>query len=111
MAATVSSSMRMPVRQSKNSMPSRYLASISSFVSKHKEHPFVNDLLLQCFDTFFMQQVNKYTDSKKYKVHTVGSIGFYYKDLFAQSANKYGYEIGNVIKSPMEGLIDYHSQN
>ncbi len=93
----------------KSSMPSRYLASISSFVSKNKEHPFVNDLLLNCFDTFFMQQVNKYTDSKKHKVHTVGSIGFYYRDLFALIANKHGYEMGNVIKSPMEGLIDYHS--
>jgi N-acetylglucosamine kinase-like BadF-type ATPase len=95
----------------KVSMPSRYLASISTFVSKYKEHPFINELLLNCFDTFFKQQVNKYTDSKNYKVHTVGSIGFYYKDLFEQTAKKHGYKIGNVIKSPIEGLIEYHSND
>ena len=95
----------------KSGMPSKYLASISTFVSKHMHHSFVNKLLLNCFDTFFMQQVNKYTDAKKHKVHTVGSIGFHYKDIFAQKAKEHGYQIGNVIKSPIEGLIDYHSQN
>jgi len=95
----------------KGNMPSRYLASISSFVSKHAEHPFIHNLLLSCFDSFFVQQINKYSDSKKQKVHTVGSIGFYYKNIFAEAAKKHGYEIGNVIKSPIEGLIDYHSKN
>ena len=32
------------------------------------------------------------------------------KDLIAQVANRHGYEIGNVIQSPIEGLIQYHSQ-
>lgn len=95
----------------KSNMPSRYLASISSFVSKHKDHPFVNELLMSCFDSFFVQQVNKYTDSKKHKVNTVGSIGFYYKDFFAAAAKKHGYQMGNIIKSPIEGLIGYHANN
>jgi glucosamine kinase len=95
----------------KGTMPSRYLASISSFVSKYSEHAYMRDLILGCFDSFFVHQVNKYTDSKKYLVHTVGSIGFYYKDLFTQAAANHGYKIGNVIKSPIEGLIDYHANN
>lgn len=93
----------------KGAMPSRYLASISLFVSKNISHPYVNDLLSCCFDSFFVQQVNKYTDARKYKVHTVGSIGYHYRDFFAATAKKHGYEMGNVIQSPMEGLIDYHS--
>jgi hypothetical protein len=40
----------------------------------------------------------------------VGSIGYYYRELIATVAKKHGYEIGNVIQSPMEGLIAYHSQ-
>jgi hypothetical protein len=43
-------------------------------------------------------------------VHTVGSIGFYFKDHFLKVATKHGYEIGNVIQSPIEGLINYHLQ-
>lgn len=94
----------------KLSVPGRYLASVSHFVSRHSAHPYVNKILVECFDSFFVQQVNKYTNSKKYKVHTVGSIGYYYKDLIAEVAEKHGYKIGNVIQSPMEGLIQYHSQ-
>jgi glucosamine kinase len=94
----------------KKGVPGKYLASVSLFMSEHREHSFVNKILEECFDSFFVQQISKYTDSKKYKVHTVGSIGFYYKDLIAKVAKKHGYEIGNVIKSPIEGLIDYHTQ-
>jgi glucosamine kinase len=94
----------------KNSVPGKYLASVNLFVSKHMQHPFVNKVLVECFDSFFVQQVSKYTDSRKYKVHTVGSIGFHYKELIAQVAKKHGYEMGNVIQSPLEGLIQFHSQ-
>jgi len=95
----------------KGTLPSRYLASINSFVKKYKDHKYITGLLSDCFESFFVHQVNKYSDSKKYKVHTLGSIGFYYHELFAETAHKQGYKVGNVIKSPIEGLIDYHSQN
>jgi len=95
----------------KSTMPSRYLASISKFVSLHKDHQIINKLLLDCFDSFFVHQVNKYTSSHDHKVHTVGSIGYIYKELFEETAIKHGYSVGNVIKSPIDGLIEYHSKN
>lgn len=94
----------------KKSVPGKYLATVSHFVSQYHEHPAVNKILVECFDSFFIQQISKYTDSKKHVVHTVGSIGFHYKDLIKEIAEKHGYKIGNVIQSPMEGLIQYHSQ-
>lgn len=93
----------------KNGVPGKYLASASLFISKHLDHPFAIKILTECFDSFFVEQIEKYTDSKKYKVHTVGSIGYYYKDLIAQIAKKHGYRIGTVLQSPMDGLIEYHS--
>lgn len=93
----------------KKSVPGKYLASVSHFVSQHINHPNVVNVLTQCFDSFFDEQINKYTNSKKYKVHTVGSIGFYYKKQIAEVAAKHGYVMGSVIQSPMEGLINFHS--
>lgn len=93
----------------KKSAPSKYLASVSGFASKHISHPVVIKVLTECFDSFFVQQVNKYTDSKKYKVHTVGSVGYYYKNFIASVAQKHGYQMGTVIQSPIEGLVEYHS--
>lgn len=93
----------------KQTVPSRYLASVSEFVYAHLEHPSVVKVLEECFDSFFEEQISKYSDSKKYKVHTVGSIGFVYRDFIARVAKKHGYEIGLVIKSPIDGLIEYHT--
>ncbi len=94
----------------KKSVPGKYLASVSHFMTQNISHPYVKKILVECFDSFFVQQINKYTDSKKYKVHTVGSIGYHYKDLIAEVAKKHGYQMGNVIQSPIEGLIEYHSK-
>lgn len=94
----------------KNAVPSKYLASVSLFLSKHVDHPTVLNVLTECFNSFFEQQINKYSDSKRYKVHTVGSVGYYYKNLIAIIAERHGYTMGTVIQSPMEGLIGYHTQ-
>lgn len=93
----------------KKGMPSKYLATVSGFASKHLTHPFVQKILKECFTSFFVQQVGKYSNSRLHKVHTVGSIGFYYKDLIAEVAKELGYEMGTVIKSPIEGLTRFHS--
>ncbi|PBQ34289.1 ATPase [Sphingobacteriaceae bacterium] len=93
----------------KHSVPGRYLASINGFVCTHLNHPYIISLLKECFESFFVQQINKYSESRKYTVHTVGSIGYYYKDLIAEVAAKHGYTMGTVIRSPMEGLINFHS--
>lgn len=94
----------------KLSVPGKYLASLSLFIHQYQQHAAVAKLLEECFDSFFDQQISKYTDSKKHKVHTVGSIGYYYKDFIAKVAIKHGYQMGHVIKSPIEGLIEYHSE-
>jgi hypothetical protein len=44
-------------------------------------------------------------------VHTVGSIGYHYKNLIVEAAKRHDYEMGMVLQSPMDGLIDYHLQN
>jgi N-acetylglucosamine kinase-like BadF-type ATPase len=92
----------------KNGMPSRYLASISKFVQLYGKDSYIKKLVKGCFTAFFHKQVDKYTNSRQYKVHSVGSIGFYYKPFLAEVANEEGYTLGKVIKSPIEGLIDYH---
>jgi len=93
----------------KKNVPGRYLASVSLFISKNLNHPYTGKILDECFDSFFVQQINKYSDSKKYKIHTVGSIGYFYKDQIAAAAKRNGYSIGTVLRSPVEGLIQFHS--
>jgi len=93
----------------KKPMPSKYLASIVGFLSNYSNDSFVNDMIRNCFLIFFDAQVSKYTNAKSLAVNSVGSIGFYYKELLEQAAKEKGFVIGNIIKSPIDGLIKYHS--
>lgn len=95
----------------KTDVPSKYLASVSLFVGNNPTHPHIIKVLNECFDSFFVQQINKYSNSKEYKIHMVGSVAFYYKTLIALSAVKHGYQLGTVLQSPMSGLIEYHAND
>lgn len=92
----------------KKQMPNRYLASITNFISEYNNDSFIKDLIKNCFVDFFKAQVSKYTNAKTLPVNSVGSIGFYYKELLEIAAKETGFTIGNIIKSPIDGLIKYH---
>ncbi len=92
----------------KKSMPSKYLASMSLFISKHTSDEFIRNMLVESFEEFFTYQISKYSNAKKYPINTVGSVGFAYKEFFELAARKKGYELGTIIKSPLDGLIKYH---
>jgi N-acetylglucosamine kinase-like BadF-type ATPase len=94
----------------KKNLPGKYLATVGLFAGNHYQHPFIQQILRRCFDSFFEHQVSKYTDSKKYKVHTVGSIGYYFRELISEVARHHGYTMGNIIQSPIEGLVRFHSE-
>ena len=90
-------------------MPNRYLASITQFMANYNDDAFIKEIIKNSFRNFFDTQVSKYTNAHALPVNSVGSIGFYYKELFAEVALEKGYKVGNMIKSPIESLIKYHS--
>jgi len=89
-------------------LPSRYLATVSKFMNENSQHPHVRKVLLECFRSFFTQQIMKYSNSKTYKIGIVGSVGFVYKEMITEVAADFGYQLGKVLKSPIEGLADFH---
>lgn len=92
----------------KKGMPSRYLASVNGFVSENIKDQFIRQHVKKCFISFFHKQVSKYTNSREYTINSVGSVGYYYKEILSEVANEEGYKMGSVIKSPIDGLIQYH---
>jgi len=92
----------------KASLPSKYLATVSKFMHSNLDHPHVRKVLLECFRSFFTQQIMKYSNSTTYKIGIVGSVGHVYRDMLGQVAADFGYQLGKVLKSPIEGLVDFH---
>ncbi|HIR38210.1 MAG TPA: ATPase [Candidatus Limisoma gallistercoris] len=87
----------------------RFLASLSPFLIENIEEPAVHRLVLNAFKAFFVRNIENYEGYKTMPVSFVGSVAYYYRDVLEEAASSLGIKIGTVIKSPMEGLIKYHS--
>lgn len=87
----------------------RFLASLSPFLIENIEEPAVHRLVLNAFKAFFVRNIENYEGYKTMPVSFVGSVAYYYRDVLEEAASSLGIKIGTVIKSPMDGLIKYHS--
>lgn len=87
----------------------RFLASLSPFLIKNIGEPAIHRLVLNAFKSFFVRNIENYSNYKSMPVSFVGSVAFYYKDVLAEAAKALDIIIGTIIKSPMEGLVKYHS--
>lgn len=90
-------------------MANRFLASISLYISEHKEHPAIRSLIKENFRAFFRNNIARY-GCNDLPVNAVGGIAFAYRELFAETACEEGFVIGKVIKSPLQGLVEYYSE-
>ncbi|MDR2806155.1 MAG: ATPase [Dysgonamonadaceae bacterium] len=87
--------------------PNRFLANLSPFLAQNIETPEIRALVLNAFRAFLNRNVKQY-DYQRQKVHFVGSIAYYYKDILAEAVRDCGMQSGNTMQAPMEGLILYH---
>lgn len=103
-------------------LPNRFLASLSPFCARHREHPAIHALLLDCFSQFFRRNICPLTEKMKsgtwntsnadpQRVHFVGSIAHHYRDELTEAAALHGYTVGTILQAPLEGLLSYHQQN
>ncbi|HIY87869.1 MAG TPA: ATPase [Candidatus Bacteroides pullicola] len=88
-------------------LPNRFLASLSPFLAAHLEDAGVHQLVLDAFRDFLRRNVMQY-DWQAHDVHCCGSIAWHYKKILAEAGASLGIRIGQVVQSPMEGLVRYH---
>ena len=89
--------------------PNRFLAGLSPFLAEHLEDEGIHRLVLDAFRDFLRRNVMQY-DWRAHDVHFCGSIAYHYKKILADAAALEGIRIGQVVQSPMEGLVRYHSE-
>ena len=61
------------------------------------------------FDTFFKNNILKYTMSSIRVISAVGGIASAFEEQLRASADSFGYKVGKVLSSPIDGLIEYYS--
>ena len=90
-------------------LANRFLASLTPFLSKHKDIPEIHKLLVESFVDFFARNVKQYRHPWL-RIHFVGSIANAFSAELKEAAESLGMELGKIMKSPMEGLIKYHCE-
>lgn len=91
----------------RQSLANRFLAGLTPFLFAHKHRPEIRNLLISCFTDFFTRNVMQY-EYHDILVHFTGSIAFFFQEEVKEAALRLNVSIGKVLKSPLEGLKDYH---
>ena len=93
-----------------SSLPNRWLAGFTPFLSENKNVPEIKMMLKYCFTQFFQRNTMVYRRSWL-PIHIIGNVGLNFSDEIRETAESLGLSVGNIEASPMEGLIEYHKQN
>ncbi len=89
-------------------MPSRYLASFARFISENIDQKYFYQLLFDGFTAFAKNYIIRYPNFHETNCHFAGSVAFHNQKVLHQVARDNGFTIGNIIKSPIDGLTKYH---
>ncbi len=92
----------------KKPLPNRYLASFAIFLAENRGHYMIENIIEDGLNDFFFTHIIRYRESAKLPVHFTGGIAFGFKDVVEQLCNGYDLQLGNILRTPMEGLIKYH---
>jgi N-acetylglucosamine kinase-like BadF-type ATPase len=92
----------------KQPLANRYLASYAIFLAENRGHYMIENIIEDGLNDFFFTHLYKYRESWTLPIHFIGSIAFGFKDVLKDLCHTYELELGNVIKTPMQGLLSYH---
>ncbi len=93
----------------KKPLPNRYLAGFAKFLADNRGHYMIENILEDGLNDFFFNHLCKYRETWTLPVHFAGSVAFGFKDVLQQLCASYEFELGKVMKNPMQGLVSYHS--
>lgn len=89
--------------------PNAYLASHAEFIFQHLEENYIKKLLRRGLRKFSRHMILQFHEEiKSHQVHFVGSIAHFAEHRIKQVANEFEYEVGNIVRRPIEGLVEYH---
>lgn len=93
----------------KKPLPNRYLAGFTMFLAENRGHYMIENIIEDGLNDFFFQHLCKYSEVWKYPVSFVGSVADGFKDVIQQLCNSYEFELGVILKNPMQGLVKFHN--
>ena len=59
---------------------------------------------------FISHQILQFENAKDVPIHFIGSIAHYLKDEIDIALKRNGLRLGNVVRRPIDGLVQYHQK-
>lgn len=89
--------------------PNVYLASLTKFLSEHRDHIFIQRLVYNCFAEFIDRHVRKYPGHLTIPVHFIGSVAFHFRDFLTVILEERGMKAGRFLQKPIDRLVEFHT--
>jgi glucosamine kinase len=86
----------------------QYLASFSKYITQLSSKT-QEEILSSVFDELFQNMILPMWNKHQVPISLVGSISFHFKDRLMYMFDNFNIIAGSILKSPIEGLIKYHS--
>ena len=90
--------------------PNTYLAKFAQFIIEHKQVPEMKTIIKDGLQKFISHQILQFEDAKDVPIHFIGSIAHYLQDEIDTALKKNGLRLGNVVKRPIDGLVEHHQK-
>lgn len=96
----------------KEENPNTYLASFAEFIFTAEErNGYFYKLIYEGMERFIERRVMCYKEAQNVPIHFIGSIAFFSEDIIRDVAKRYHLDIGNIIRRPIDGLIQHYKTN
>ena len=97
----------------KQTNPSAYLADHAEFMFINKDSEYISNIITKGIRLFTENMILQFKDEleKGVPVHFAGSIAYFSQQEIKKVAEEYGFKVGNFVRRPIEGLVDYHVKN
>jgi len=97
----------------KQTNPSAYLANHAEFMFINKDSDYIKNVIIKGIRLFSENMILQFKEELKtgIPVHFAGSIAFFAQEEIKQVAEEFGYKVGNFVRRPIEGLVNYHIKN
>jgi N-acetylglucosamine kinase-like BadF-type ATPase len=93
----------------KQPFANRYLASFAIFLAENRGNYMIENIIEDGLTEFFITHIRRFSESWKFPVHFTGGIAFGFRDVCAKMCKRFNFQIGNIMKNPMEGLVTFHA--
>lgn len=92
----------------KKDNPNAYLAKFAEFIFRNERNEYFTRIVKKGIKEFFKTRIKTYKQYQEVPVHFIGSIAFFSTDIINRVAKKYNVKVGNIVRRPIDGLIEHH---